>query len=268
VTGSRAGADAFYIRDGDRYVATEATRGPWDPEAQHAGPPAALLGREVERAGELEEARVGRITLDILRPIPIAPLTVSAAVLRGGRTVELVEASLADERGELIRARSWRVRTAPVDLSGGTLPDDRPPPGPETVEDGSPPFFPTGHEAGYHTAMEVRFAVGGFLVPGPATAWMRMRVPLILGEEPSPLTRVLVAADSGNGVSGMLDYRRHLFVNTDLTVNLVRPPAGEWVCLDAVTYPEPSGVGLADTALYDAGGRIGRATQTLVIAER
>jgi hypothetical protein len=268
VTEPDAAPDAFYVRDGDRYLATEATRGPWDPDAQHAGPPAALLGREVERTGEIEDAQVGRITLEILRPIPIAPLTVSAGVLRAGRTVELVEGTLADEGGELLRARAWRVRTAPVDLSGATLTSDPTPRGPDTADAGHRPFFPTGHESGYHTAMEVRFAVGGFLEPGPATAWMRMRLPLVLGEEPSALTRVLVAADSGNGVSGALDYRRHLFVNTDLTVNLVRLPVGEWVCLDAVTHPEPSGLGMADTALFDTRGRIGRATQTLVIAER
>jgi hypothetical protein len=259
--------DAFYIPEGERYVATEATRGPWDPEAQHAGPPAALVGREIEHAGAIEGAHVARITLEVLRPIPIAPLTVTAGVVRAGRTVELVEAALSDGSGELIRARAWRVATGRVDLSEAVLADDPPPPGPAAA--GAPkPFFPTGHDAGYHAAMEVRFSSGGFLELGPATAWMRMRHPLVADETSSPLTRVLVAADSGNGISGTLDYRRHLFVNTDLTVNLVRPPAGEWVCLDAVTVPEASGVGMADTALYDETGRIGRSTQTLVIAER
>ena len=260
-------SDAFYVPDGDRYLATESTRGPWDPEAQHAGPPAALVGREVESVDAREGAHVARITLEILRPIPIAPLWVSAAVVRSGRTVELVEATLSDERGELVRARAWRVLATSVDLSGGVFAHDPPPPGPEAVE-GPKPFFPTGHEVGYHTAMEVRFAAGGFVELGPATAWMRMRRQLVAGEEPSPLARVLIAADSGNGVSGTLDYRRHLFVNTDLTVNLVRPPAGEWVCLDAVTLAEPSGVGMAETSLYDETGRLGRSTQTLVIAER
>ena len=259
--------EAFYVPDGDRYLATESTRGPWDPDAQHAGPPAGLLGREVERVDAREGTQVARVTFEILRPIPIAPLRVSAEVVRSGRTVELVEAALSDERGELVRARAWRVLTAPVDLSGAVVADDPPPPGPSTVERPKP-FFPTGHEVGYHTAMEARFAAGGFLELGPATAWMRMRQQLVAGEEPSPLARVLVAADSGNGVSGTLDYRSHLFVNTDLTVNLVRPPAGEWVCLDAVTVAEPSGVGMTETALYDERGRIGRSTQTLVIAAR
>lgn len=109
---------------------------------------------------------------------------------------------------------------------------------------------------------------GAFVEPGPATVWMRMRQALVAGEEPSPLQRVLVAADSGNGVSATLDWTRYVFINVDLTVQLHRLPAGEWVCLDAITIPEPSGVGLADTALYDERGPIGRATQTLLVGER
>ena len=96
---------AFYEPDGDRYVATELTRGPWDPGAQHAGPPAALLGREIERLPDAEEFQVGRVTFEILRSVPIAPVSVEAQVVRPGRRVQLVEAELSDEAGEpLMRA--------------------------------------------------------------------------------------------------------------------------------------------------------------------
>jgi hypothetical protein len=97
---------------------------------------------------------------------------------------------------------------------------------------------------------------------------MRMRHPLLPGEEPAPLARVLIAADSGNGVSAALDCRRYLFINVDLSVHLHRMPEGEWVCLDAVTRPEPNGVGIADTALLDQRGSLGRAVQTLLVGER
>jgi hypothetical protein len=114
--------------------------------------------------------------------------------------------------------------------------------------------------------MDWLFVRGAFLEPGPATVWMRMQVPLVAGEEPSPLQRVLVAADSGNGVSAELDYHRYLFINTDLSVHLLRPPVGEWVCLDATTRVD--GLGLTDTALWDQRGRIGLAAQTLLVRER
>ena len=116
--------------------------------------------------------------------------------------------------------------------------------------------------------MEYRFLEGAFLEPGPARVWMRMRCPLVAGEQPTPLQRVLAAADSGNGVSATLDWRKYLFINVDLSVHLERMPVGEWVGLDAVTLPEPNGVGVADTLLFDQRGRIGRALQSLLIGER
>ena len=116
--------------------------------------------------------------------------------------------------------------------------------------------------------MEWRSVSGGFLEPGPATVWMRMGCRLVAGEEPTPLQRTLVAADVGNGISAVLDWRRYLFINVDLSVHLERMPEGEWVCVDAVTLPRSNGIGTAESVLYDERGRIGRAVQTLLIAER
>ena len=273
--------DAFFVAEGNRFVPTELTRGPWDPRSQHAGPPAALIGRAIARLDGGAERELGRITYEILRPVPIAPLTVSAEVIRPGRAVELVEATLADGEGEVIRARAWRLRRGEVDIPAGLSSHDGPgtlgsspstlrpgfaPPGPDQAKPGR--FPDTGQEVGYHTAMEYRFVRGGFADPGPAVAWMRMRVPLVEGEQPTPLDRVLVAADSGNGVSATLDWSRFLFINVDLTVHLHRQASGEWVCLDAITIPERSGIGIADTALYDERGPIGRADQTLLVDAR
>ncbi len=265
--------ESFYEPDGDHYVATQLTRGPWDPGAQHAGPPAALIGREIERlgggrmgGGDGPPAQVARVTYEILRSVPIARLRVEAEVVRPGRRVELVEATLADEDGEpLVRARGWRLRTDRVNFEPPARSED-PPPGPDQAR---PERFPdVGFETGYHSVVEHRFARGSFAELGPATVWLRMGVPLLPGEDPSPLQRVLVAADSGNGVSVTLDWRRYLFINVDLTVHLHRMPAGEWVCLDAETFPEASGIGMADTQLLDERGQIGRAVQTLLVAER
>jgi Thioesterase-like superfamily len=253
---------AFYERDGDAFVPSELTRGPWDPGAQHAGPPSALLGRAVDVDGWL----VGRITIEVLRPVPLAPLTVASEVVRPGRNVELVEAALSTAGSDprpIARALAWRLR---IDDRVDALPDEPPPPGPETG--GEHGFFPTGQEVGYHTAMDYRFVRGAFTELGPAQVWMRMRQPLVAGEPITPLDRVLVAADSGNGVSAALDYRRYVFINTDLTVHLVREPAGEWVQLDAVTRVGPHGVGLSETVLRDETGRLGRAAQALFVRPR
>jgi hypothetical protein len=273
-------AEAFYEPDGDRYRSSELTRGPWDPDAQHAGPPSALLGREIELCEPQPGAEIGRITFEILGPVPLAPLRPSARIVRPGRSVELLEGVLDGPDGPVMRASAWRLRTEPLDLAaaqggaageeprGGPSPaaEESPPPGPEAGAPGD--FFPTGVDVGYHVAMDYRFVAGGFMQLGPATVWMRMRQPLVAGEEPSPLQRLLAAADSGNGVSSALDYRRYLFINTELTVHLTRPMTGEWVCLDAVTRPGDRGIGLAESVLWDERGRLGSAAQTLLVRAR
>jgi Thioesterase-like superfamily len=251
-------AGAFFAWDGSRFVPSDATTGPWDPDAQHAGPPCALLGRAIERCEPREGMRVGRITCEILGPVPLEPLTVEAAVVRPGRSVEMLEASLAGPGGELMRARAWRLQPGEHALH---LDEEHRPPGPDG---GAPSDFPgAGHHFGYHEATEYSFVHGGFSTPGPATVWMRMRLPLVAGEQPGPLERVLLAADSGNGISAALDWRTHLFINTELSVHLMRPLAGEWVCLDSVTRVD--GLGLTETTLWDEQGRIGRAAQTLLV---
>jgi len=258
---------AFYEREGELFAATELTRGPWDPGAQHAGPPSALLGSAIEQLPEAEGFQVGRITFEILRSVPIAPVRVEARVARPGRRVQMFEAELSDREGEvLMRARAWGIRTAELELPPDAVVDGDPPPPPEQGKEAT--FFPTGQEHGYHSAMEVRFVSGDFVEPGPAVVWLRMRQPLVAGEEPTPLQRTLVVADVGNGVSASLDFRRFLFINVDLTVQLERMPAGEWICVDAVTRPQPSGVGSAESVLSDGEGRIGRALQTLLVSER
>src|SRR5215218_7525452 len=259
--------DAFYEREGELFAPTELTRGPWDPDAQHAGPPAALLGWAIEQLPEADEFQVGRVTFEILGPIPIAPVGLHMRVARPGRRVQMVEAELTDIDGEvLMLARGWRIRKAKLDLPGEALIASQPPPPPEDGTDAG--FFPTGQEHGYHSAMEIRFVAGGFLEAGPATARLRMRKPLVAGEEPTPLQRTLVAADVGNGISAALDFRRFLFINVDLTVHLERMPKGEWIGVDAATLPRPKGVGTAESTLFDGNGRVGRALQTLLISER
>lgn len=250
---------AFYSKVTDnRFASSEHTRGPWDERSQHAGPPAALLGRAIEHVAP-PHMRVARITYDIARPVPIAELTVTTTVIRQGRSVAIVQAAIEP----YMRCSALLIREAE-----GAAPAFADAPA-STLQDAVPrEFFPVPYAIGYHTAMEVRFSEGSFTEPGPATCWMRTTMPLVEDEEISPLSRVLVAADSGNGVSNILDFSKHVFINADLTVHLVRYPIGEWVCLQAATTVDSRGIGLADTALHDSQGRIGRAAQSLYVNPR
>ncbi|MFJ8363525.1 thioesterase family protein [Streptomyces sp. NPDC093984] len=260
-------AEAFFEQVADeRFVPTAYTRGPWDAHSQHAGPPAALLGRAVQlRPGAREDMRLARITFEIPRPVPLRPLSVTTRLVKEGRSVEFVEATLTAESGEeVMRAGALRIRTVPGSVPATSESLALPVPEASRQE----PFFPVPWDTGYHTAMECRFAAGSFLGRGPATCWMRMRVPVVAGEKTMPSDRVLVAADSGNGLSNVLDFATHVFINPDLTVHLHRHPIGEWVCLDARTSIDADGLGMAEAALHDTRGAIGRSVQSLFVSSR
>lgn len=266
-----ATGEAFYqpggsAPGGDRYLSTPLTAGPWDPGAQHAGPPIALVATAMERQHPRGDARVVRVTADILGPVPVAPVTVTTTLARPGRGVELLTGSLSAEGREALVVHAWRIRIlSGSDVAPPPTPDGPPLPGPDSGH-ADPYLERRGH--GYLAAMEWRFLTGAFNQPGPATAWLRMRHPLIAGENPTPLARVLVAADSGNGVSSVLPFGRWRFVNPDLTVYLHRMPAGEWICLDAATTVDPVGIGLATSLISDTDGVVGRGLQSLYVGAR
>jgi len=165
----------------------------------------------------------------------------------------------------VLRATAQRIRVADSD---DDAPADEPTPQlppPDTI---APHQFEFPFEVGYHTALETRFVRGGFLEPGSATCWTWLTVPVVEGVPLSPLSRVLAAADSGNGISNVLDFDKYLFVNPDLTVVLHRYPDGEWVALDSRTTLGGAGIGVADTNLHDERGPIGHGLQSLFIAPR
>ena len=253
---------SFYEPLGDgRFASTPHTRGPWDPRFQHAGPPAALLGRALEQCEPHDGFVLARATFEILRAVPVGEVEVAARVVRPGRSVELLEGELSVEGEPVVLVRAWRVK-------GTTAPDvnrDEPPP-PRPAE--ADPLPPEMAEFGYGHAVELRFAAGGWWHHRPATVWTRMRVPLVAGEEPTGVQRVLVVADSGNGVSAVLPFDQWLFINTELTVHFRRPPRGEWICLDAETSIAAGGAGVARSVLSDDEGVVAQGAQALLVAER
>lgn len=254
----------FFIPEGEGFVATESTRGPWSRQHQHGGPPAALLTRALERlAGD--GTALARLTFDFLRPVPIALVTVRAEVTRAGGKVRRLQAVLAAGDGTpLVQASAVALRTTAAlpEMAGDEAPA---PPPPETAAPFEFPFFVD--PVGYNTAVETRIARGTW-GKGPVTAWMRTRVPLVADEVPSALQRLLVVADSASGIAVVLDYTRYTFVNADLTVAVHRPPDGDWLCLDAATVAEAHGIGLTRAHLRDSRGALGVSLQTCLVERR
>jgi len=261
-------AAAYIERDGGTLESLALTRGPWDAGHQHAGPPSAAVARAIEAVATAHGLdHLARLTVNLLRPVPISELEIRVREDYVGRSAGHFSAQLLAGGRECARVTALALRSLDVPVPAGTA--GHPLPGPPKLPDGCPishmPFF--GEEIGYDDLVEIRVAEGR-LFHGPTCAWFRLRYPLIDGETTSPYQRVAVAADSGNGISAVLDFDRYIFVNSDLTINLLRRPVGEWICLDARTSFGDTGSGLAESTLYDAQGQIGRATQSLVLRLR
>jgi hypothetical protein len=249
--------------------ASELTRGPWDPGHQHAGPPSALVAREVlHAAAPLGLAHLARLTVNLLRPIPIGELQVAVATDYAGRNAAHFSASVTAEGKEIMRCTALVQRDVPLALPEG-LAGHPLPKAPASPEDSPPGRFPfhSDERIGYSQLVETRVAAG-HMFRGPCAIWFRLRHPIVEGEAPLPAERVAVAADSGNGISAILDFRKYVFVNSDLTINLLRRPVGEWICIEAQTLFGPGSGGLAESRIYDEEGLVGRGTQSLVVRAR
>jgi hypothetical protein len=255
---------AVFELDGTRAVPTALARGPWSPDAMHGGAPAALLARMLERHDPGPASFVARLTVDLLRPVPLVPLEVAARTTRPGKKVQWLEATLLAEGVEVARASALRLRaTDPLGLplpasDGSTIPE---PDASGALE----VQLPHVSGPGFWRAVEFREARGTWADVGPATMWFRLRAEIVAGEAPSPLQRVAAAADFGNGVSTVLPRGQYLFINPDLSIHLFRHPVGEWVALEAHSRAEDTGVGLAMCDLHDELGPIGRSVQALLV---
>ena len=271
-----AGATSLFEPDGpDRWVPSELSRGPWDPRACHGGPVSALLTRAVEQADDSPvDWQIARLSIELTRPVPVGrPLDLRREIERDGRKVSLVAARLLDGDVEVARARCLRIRVKELRLTDDAVQSPSDPPG--TPADGvvhRVVWAVDEHVAFHKDACEHRIIEGGWDTPGPVALWIKLLVPVVPDDEPSGAQRAAAAADFGNGVSGGLPFDRYTFINPDLTVHLLRAPEGDWIGMRAASYygteARSSGAGFAESALYDAHGRVGRSVQSLILDER
>ena len=258
---------ALYALSSDHFGATALTAGPWEPGAQHGGPPSALLAGAVERFGDEAEAFfVARVAVDLLRPVPVAPLEVNVQPIRLGHRAQWLLASLRCAGQTVARANCLRIRTSELELPPGHTPERTPPRAPDAIAESFEfPFFSA--DVAYHRAVELRIARGTWS-KGPVFLWFRLRYPLVEGRPTSALERTMVIADAANGASPVLDPHDFVFLNPELTVHLRRPARGDWIGLEARSTPEPTGVGLVQAELFDTDGAFGTCLQSLLIQPR
>jgi hypothetical protein len=250
---------------GLRALSTPLSSGPWNAQHQHGAAPTSLICWAVERIPTLAPMQVARITVDLLRPVPVAPLAIKTDILREGRKIQLCQVQLFADGVEVTRATVLKIRSTSL-----SLPDtvkDEPVMYPSPEESREPKKDTTGLNA-FTTGVQMRFAKGGFRRPGPAAVWFRADRPIVSGAAITPLMRAAIASDYCNGTSTMLDFHHWTFINGDLNINLARMPIGEWILLDAESYVGPNGVGIAFARLGDTQGYFGRAVQSMVIEPR
>ena len=260
--------EAIFLRPApDRIIPTEFARGPWNPNALHGGPVAGLAATLAEQHDDGLPPVVARVTVELLRPVPLAPLHVTTVTRRPGRKVAWVDVSIADESGrEVAAARALRVHRLDVPLAVGAHADPAVPPipAPESVP---AQWIGLDGAIGYWSAVDFRLVRGDWTAAGPGAAWFRLRVPLIAGEPTSSIARVAAAADFGSGVGNPLRQSRTSAINPEITIHVHRAIATEWVGLESIAWAHGEGVGLCETRLFDERGVVGRGTQSLLVQD-
>jgi len=255
-------SEAVFTEAAGRFQPQPVSRARWYDEVLHGGPVGALFAREVERVPSAQPMTVTRLTVDLMRPVPTKPISVATRVVREGRRIQVIEAMMESDEVEVARASALRMRVG--DVTG--LPE-HPRRGSQDGPDGLETAVWRGDDDGiwFHShAVEMRFVEGHFYESGPASAWIRMVLPLVEGDETTPLQRAVAVSDFGNGLSRVL-AGGWWFINADLTVYLERYPRTDWMLLRSRTDIDPTGVGLAQSELFDREGSIGHALQSLFV---
>lgn len=250
--------DAFYARLGERrFISTLHSQGAWQPGEQHLAPASGLVLAEVERRLPSDK-QVSRASFDVLGVIHSGEFTIDVEVVRPGRSIELVEASMRHGDRTSIRARIWLLAVSDTTQVQGT--EWAPLPPPEAMR---PLPFSSVWGGGFIDSLEARQHVDAR--PGRGLSWIRTRYPLVEGETDPPVAGFLKLVDTANG----LVVREHpgsvFFANVDLTVHFHRQPDAGWVGFDTRVNFGPTGLGETLSVLSDIHGPVGTAAQSLTV---
>lgn len=263
---------SIFRRDGDRFHPTSFAQGPWHDGSQHGGPMMGLLARAVELHPADKPMQVTRFTVDMMRAAPMAPVSTRVRTLRAGRSVELLEAWLLCGGEECARASAMRFRlhelAIPESFTRGAARPELPPAADFTFF-GESSREQAGADA-FWKSVEMRPATGS----ETPTVWYRMRVPLVEGEEITPLQRVAAVSDFTytapmvrhvEAQGSLATLAPIVSINPDTTLNLHRPLEGDWVCLDVRVVYDTRGAGSASARLFDQRGAIGYSSQSILL---
>lgn len=252
---------AYFERvDEATFRATEHVSGAWSVDEQHVGPALGLLVHLVEADRDARgrgDLVVGRLSYDILGTMPVGAVVVSVTVVRPGRTIELVEATLSAAGRDTVRLRAWLLQPADTTEVAGSAHERLPAPDELTAWD------PTSvWPGGFIASAEVRRVQ---TEPGRARYWVRTDVPLVAGEQVSRLAAAAGLVDIANGMTVRVSPRALAFPNVDLTAHLFAQPHGAWLGFDTTVSFGSGGLGVTSSVLHDAAGPFGVLAQALTL---
>ncbi|HKU37369.1 MAG TPA: acyl-CoA thioesterase domain-containing protein [Polyangiales bacterium] len=259
---------AVFERSGELFVPTAAATGPWAADKLHGGPILGVLAREVERVASDPQLLCARLTVDMFRPAPHAPLAVRSEVVRQGGRLLVMQAGLF--AGELEVARATALLLRESDLPGTRHA------APARGYEGLPteslmrgmrdPRVPLG----FHTCVETRWpprAAGD-----PLAIWFHWPLALVDSELPSPFQQAAALSDFANAVASIADNQRENpavpYINSDATLYFSRRPEGEWFCLQELGSDVERGISVAEVVIADSRGVFGRVVQARLALTR
>lgn len=252
---------SYFQRTGPTtFLATPQVGGAWVVEEQHIAPVLGLLVHVLEQDRDRrrdDQLFPARLSYDIWGTVPVAEVETEVRVLRAGRTVELVEASLRHGGRTIVLLRAWLMRRDDTSaVAGSALPTIAPP-------EATPPWDPTTvWPGGFIASIDLRREQAE---PGRATFWASTDVPLVEDEAVSPLARMVGLLDIANGMTVRADPRTVAFPNLDLTAHLLREPTGQWVGFDTTVSFGAHGIGVTSSVLHDEDGPLGTMEQILTV---
>jgi Thioesterase-like superfamily len=233
----------------------------------HAGPMvrglavSGLLARAAEAV--VAEACDGalhptRWTVELFRPVALGRVRPTARVLRRGRRLCLVQADLLQDGEVVSTARGLFLRPGQspsgATWTSGDLP--HPPPSDLPVSESHRLYF--SEEIGWTESADHHHNADR------KELWQKSP-PIVLGEVPSPFQMVAAAADLASvvtnwGTAGVG------FVNTDLSLSLIRLPSSSLMGLSARDHWERAGVSVGTAIVFDEQGVVGTCAVSAIIS--
>ncbi|HVI34292.1 acyl-CoA thioesterase domain-containing protein [Phenylobacterium sp.] len=244
--------EPFFRIDGDHYVPTPASRGPWNPNSLHGRVIIGLLGHEIERLYGGPDYIPGRLTVDMYRLPDLSPVEVTTRVVRDGYRIKVIDAEFVSGGVSAGRATCQLLRRTEPTTGNVWKPDNWDAPKPADIP------VPQDPRMGMGGMWAMRPITGAFGTVGPRKTWMSEVRELVEGRALTPFTRVAVAADFASPFANAGDKGLE-YINTDITVYLHREPTTEWVGFEVINHGSTDGVGIGECLLYDEAGPIGSA---------